>query len=187
MRRRSIAVDPINSNPNDPGSGTSTKAVDKPNSKTYPGDIDVTIMGLSFDNGAAVKPFICDNNSYMVSFMRDLEGHFYESPSALPYNSYGHGVNDIEVPGEDYLDSAYWPYYFDVLQTGTTTSWAWTNIVNPGPYATVHNGLAGGVTPLSPGYVFELGLSTAFVVAPEPGTLALLLIGSVAMLRRRTR
>lgn len=152
----------------------------------FGGDIDVTVTGLSFDNGASVTPFICDNNSYMVSFMRDIEGHFYESLASLPYDSYGHGVNDIEVPGMDYLDAAYWPYYFTAIQSGTSASWTWSNIVNPGAYATVHNGLASGVTPLSPGYVFELGLSVAFVHLPEPATAAMLLIGTLAMLRRRT-
>jgi hypothetical protein len=153
----------------------------------FGGDIDVIISGLSFSNGAAVAPYICDNGSYMVSFMRDIEGHFYESLATLPYNSFGHGVNDIEVPGEEYLDANHRPYFFSVLETGTSASWAWNNIVNPGPSTTVHNGLAGGVTPLSPGYVFELGLSAAFIIIPEPGTLLLLLVGSATMLIRLTR
>lgn len=151
------------------------------------GNIGVTISGLSFDNLASARPFICDNNSYMVSFMRDIQGHFYELPSSLPDNAYSHGINDIQVPGEIYLDGTADPYNFTVLQDGQSSSWAWENILNPGLSTTVNNGLADGVAPLSPGYVFELGLSVAFVAIPEPGTLALLLLGLVPLGRRLAR
>jgi hypothetical protein len=149
------------------------------------GNIGVTVSGLSFNNPNGVQPFICDNSSYMVSFMRDVQGHFYESPSTLPYDAYGHGVNDIEVPGQTYLDGDISAYNFTVLETGSKVSWSWSDILNPGLGTTVHNGLAGGVPPLSPGYVFELGLSVALIHAPEPGTFVLMVAGLVPMLRRR--
>jgi hypothetical protein len=149
------------------------------------GAIDVTITGLTFTGGVAVLPSISDNNTYAVSFMRDVQGHFYENPLSNPYNAYGHGINDIQVPGERYLDADTGQYMFNVIQSGTTASWSWTGLANPGLTSTVHNGLATGVTPQDPGYVFELGLSAAFVQVPEPATLGLVMFGAMAMLRRR--
>lgn len=148
------------------------------------GAIDVTISGLSFGGGVEVMPFICDNNSYAASFMRDVQGHFYETPQANAYGAYGNGVNDIQVPGEWYRDADSSAYQFDVLQSGTTASWRWGNILNPGLTTSVHNGLGSGVTPMDPGHVFELGLSVALVEVPEPGTLGLMVVGAMTLLVR---
>jgi hypothetical protein len=148
------------------------------------GSIDVTIDGLSFDNGAAGIPLIVANNSFAVSFMRDALGMYYELPGSRPYNAYGYGVNDIQVPGETYCDADLGQYTFEVLQTGTSVSWRWSDIL-PATLATkVHDGTSSGVTPLVPGHVFELGLGMAFVPVPEPGTLLLVLGGWTALMCR---
>ena len=146
------------------------------------GSIDVTIDGLSFDNGAAGIPLIVANNSFAVSFMRDALGMYYELPGSRPYNAYGYGVNDIQVPGETYCDADLGQYTFEVLQTGTSVSWRWSDILPATLATTVHDGTSSGVTPLVPGHVFELGLGMAFV--PEPGTLLLVLGGWTALMCR---
>ncbi|MFQ5429626.1 MAG: PEP-CTERM sorting domain-containing protein, partial [Phycisphaerae bacterium] len=114
-------------------------------------------------------------------------GHFYESTLANSFNQFGNGIIDIQVPGSAYLDGDLSRYTFDVTQTGTSASWTWGNIVNPGLLTTIHNGTNGGLSPSDPGYVFELGLAVAFVQVPEPTTLSLLAMGTVALLRRRRR
>ncbi len=149
------------------------------------GSVDVTIAGLNFDNSALVTPLVIDNNTYLTSYVRDVQGHFYESVGANAYDTYGNGIYDIQVPGEQYLDGAAGAYDLDVLSTGTAVSWTWKNILNPGAGATVHDGTNGGLTPLDPGYVFELGMSMAFVAVPEPATLTLLVPGLLMVLRRR--
>jgi len=148
------------------------------------GDIDVTITGLGFDGGTLASPLLVGNDTYLTSYMRDWQGHFYESPSANPYNYSGYGVNDIQVPGSAYLDGDLSEYRFDVSGSGASSSWTWGNIVNPGLATNVHNGF-GSVTPLDPGYVFELGLSVAFVAVPEPSTLAMLVPGLILLARKR--
>lgn len=148
------------------------------------GSIDVTIHGLSFDNGAEGIPFIVDNNTFAVSFMRDVQGMFYELPGSSPYNAFGFGVNDIQVRGETYRDADLTLYTFEVLHTGTSVSWRWSDISPATLLATVHDGTSSGVTPLEPGYVFELGLGMAFVPVPEPGTLLLVLGGWTALMCR---
>lgn len=148
------------------------------------GDIDVTITGLSFDNGAAAIPFVEDNNSFGASFMRDWVGHFYEVDRANAYDTYGNGIYDIQVPGEVYMEDDLSPYDFEALQSGRSASWTWGDLVNPGRTTTVHDGTTSGVTPQEPGYVYELGLAVAFIV-PEPGTVGVLLAGCVPLLLRR--
>lgn len=148
------------------------------------GAIDVTISGMAFDNGAEAMPFIVDNNSFFTSFFRDINGHFYETPSSNTYNSYGNGVIDVQVPGQFYRDGD--PTYdFVVHQSGPVSSWTWENILPPDLTTDVVNefGIVG--EPNSPGYVFELGLAVAFIQIPEPGTIALLLPAVIMAFRRR--
>jgi hypothetical protein len=150
------------------------------------GNIDVTISSLEFDNGVLADPLLVGNDTYLTSFMRDYQGHFYESTLANPYNYSGYGVNDIQVPGQAYLDGDASLYTF-ASTAGTSSSWTWGNIENPGLGTTVHDGSNSGVSPLSPGYVFELGLSVAFVQVPEPATLSLLAPLALMVVRRRRR
>ncbi len=152
------------------------------------GLVDVTITGLTFENGAAAVPYVVDNDTFGTSYMRDFEGHFYELPESNPAGAWGHGSYDIQVPGQSYLDDPLTSYNFNVIETGQTVSWSWSQIIVPDLVTTVHDGTSGGVTPLIPGYVFELGLAVAFVPMPEPGTLGLMIVGlGTLTLRRRRR
>jgi hypothetical protein len=147
--------------------------------------IEVSITNATFAGGAFVIPQLFNTNSFFTSFMRDKAGHFYESPQTNGFNSYGHGVNDIQVPATAYLDGNPGQYNFAALP-GPVSSWTWSNIPNPGPAGTtVHNGIAGGQPSNGNGYVFELGLSVAFTPIPEPTSLALLL--PIIFIRRRRR
>jgi hypothetical protein len=150
------------------------------------GDIDVTVSSLEFANGVLAQPLLVDNDTYLTSFMRDWQGHFYESTHTNAYNYSGFGVRDIQVPGEFYLDGTV-PMYSFAATAGTSSSWVWDNIENPGLATTVHNGFNTGVNPLIPGYVFELGLSVAFVEVPEPATLTMLAPFILMAARRRRK
>lgn len=161
-----------------------------PNSLFDPlgGSIEVTITGLSFDNGALTEPLLIDNDTYLTSFMRDYQGHYYESSMANLYDEYGHTLYDIQVPGAAYLDGNAGLYDFQVLGTGAASSWTWTAIENPGLGTSVNDGLGNTISPLDPGYVFELGLSVGFFAVPEPATIAFLVPGLLMMgMRRRKR
>lgn len=149
--------------------------------------ITVSLTNLIFTGGGFVEPRVENNNSYFVSYMRDIEGKFYHLPHANAHNSYGNGVLDIQVPGQFYLDGTANPYQFSST-IGSPASVTWANLVNPGPVGSqVHNGFFSH-NPALPGYVFELGLSVAFVKAiPEPGTLSLLAMGLALLAKRRTR
>jgi hypothetical protein len=151
------------------------------------GNIDVTITGLEFANGAAVMPVIVPTPTFSTSFMRDISGNFYESTSAGTFNQYGNGLYDIQVGGDKYLDGDLSAYTFDVLASGTSASWRWGNILNPGLGTKVNDGFGATVNPNSPGYVFELGTAVAFVAIPEPATMGLLLSGGAVLLLRRRR
>ncbi len=148
------------------------------------GNIELSITALEFSNGAIVTPLLIGNDTYLTSFMRDYQGHFYETVLANPYNYDGHGIYDIQVPGMWYLDGDLSQYAF-ASTTAASCSWTWSSIINPGLLATIHDGTAGGLAPLIPGYVFELGASIAFVAIPEPATLGLLATGLLFALRRR--
>ena len=156
-----------------------------PDSLFYPlgGNIEVSISGLQFSNAVVATPLLVDNNTYLTSFMRDWQGHFYESPQANAFNAYGYGIHDIQVPGERYLDSDTSMYTFSSTP-GASCSWTWGEVVTPGLLTSVNDGTTGGLTPLIPGYVFELGMSVAFAAVPEPATLALFL-GLFLLHRRR--
>jgi len=149
--------------------------------------ITVTLTNVIFNGGGFVEPRVENNNSYFVSYMRDIEGKFYHLPNANAANSYGHGVLDIQVPGQFYLDGTANPYQFSST-IGSPASVTWANMVNPGPAGSqVHNGFFSH-NPASPGYVFELGLSVAFIKAiPEPGTLSLMAMGLALFAKRRPR
>ena len=151
------------------------------------GSIDVTVTGLEFANGAAVTPLVLASPTFYTSFMRDISGHFYESDGAHAYNQFGHTLYDVQVGGDQYLDGDPSQYSFDALAGGTSASWRWGNIVNPGLLTKVNDGFGNTVDPMSPGYVFELGMAVAFIVVPEPTTVGLLLTGGAAMLLRRRR
>ena len=145
--------------------------------------INVDVTNMVFTGGSNVLPQVQNNNSFMVAFMRDYGGHFYQLPQTLPFNAYGHGVNDIQVPGQAFLDGAASPYSFSGTP-GVVSSWGWHNLVNPGPGTTIHNGFSGGLPSTGGGYVFELGLAVAFTAVPEPGTAAMVCIGLFFMCRR---
>jgi hypothetical protein len=148
------------------------------------GNIELSISSLEFSNGALATPQFSDNDTYLVSFMRDVQGHFYESVGANAYNVHGHGIYDIQVPGVRYLDGNLSQYTF-ASTPGTSSSWTFSNIINPGLLTTIHNGASGGLSPLVPGFVFELGTSIAFTAVPEPASLSLLATGLLLVLRRR--
>jgi hypothetical protein len=150
----------------------------------FGGKVKVSVSGFQFSNGADATPQLVDNDTFLTSFMRDFQGHFYESPQANAYNANGHGIYDIQVPGMRYLDGDTSRYTF-AATPGVASSWDWNDILAPTILTKVHNGTSGGQTPLIPGYVFELGTSVAFTAVPEPASLALLL--PVLLLLRRSR
>jgi hypothetical protein len=145
--------------------------------------IEVTVTDMVFANGIAAIPQLGNDPYFYTSFMRDHEGHFYQSPQAHPYGFAGHSIYDIQVPGTAYLDADTSQYTF-ASTSGVSSSWTWGKIPNPGQTTKVHNG-SGLVTPSQPGYVFELGLAVAFTAMPEPATAGLLLLGGMLLIRRR--
>ena len=150
----------------------------------FDGKVSVSISGFQFSNGADATPQLVDNDTYLASFMRDFQGHFYELPQSNAYNAHGNGIYDIQVPGMRYLDGDTNAYTF-AATSGTTCSWEWNDILPATIFTKVHNGTDGGQTPLIPGYVFELGTSVAFTGVPEPASLALLL--PLLLVLRRSR
>lgn len=149
------------------------------------GLIDVTVTGLEFDNGALALPFMLNSPNYYTSFMRDVQGHFYNTPGTHGYNDFGNGLIDVQVPGSLYTDGLMNPYNFEVLGSGSSVSWRWNNILPPTDSTMVTNQFGNTFAPADPGYVFELGLSVAMVQIPEPGTLALLAPAALFAIRRR--
>jgi hypothetical protein len=147
--------------------------------------IEVSITNMVFSNGVVADPHLENTPLFYTSFMRDRQGHFYESPMAHPYNYNGSGIYDIQVPATAYLDADPSQYTF-AATSGVSSSWTWGHIPNPGLGTTVHNGFNSGVTPVQPGYVFELGLAVAITAVPEPSTLSLLVLG-LWMIRRTAR
>lgn len=144
--------------------------------------ISVEITNATFFGGMAVEPRVENDNAYYVSFMRDFGGHFYELPQANAYNTYGSGIYDIQVPGNKYLDGTPGTYNFTSTQ-GAVSSWTWGNMLNPGAGTTIHNGFAGGLASTGSGYVFELGLSVAFINGvPEPATMMFVAGGAMVLL-----
>jgi len=144
--------------------------------------IDVSVANMTFDNGVNAQPRLENTPFFYTSFMRDYQGHFYQTPLAHPYNWAGHGIIDIQVPATAYLDGDASQYTF-ASTSGVASSWTWGNIVNPGQTTKVHTGFQSGVTPVQKGYVFELGLAVAFVAVPEPATASLLILGALLLCR----
>ncbi len=151
------------------------------------GLIDVIITGIEFGDGALMTPRIEDNGTFLTSFMRDKEGHFYELPGSNPAGPGAYGHYDVQVPGEKYHDGDLSAYTFDILSTGLVSSWKWGNIIPPDLTTTVAEGSGVSDTPVEPGYVFELGTAVAFVAIPEPSTLGLLAIAAISVIKRRRR
>ena len=151
------------------------------------GEIEVTISSFEFDNMALALPFMLNSPNYYTSFMRDFNGHFYNTPGTHAYNQFGNGLIDVQVPGSLYTDGTLNPYNFEVLGSGLSSSWSWKNILAPTNATTVTNQFGNVLNPFDPGYVFELGLSVAFVQIPEPATLSLLVPAALLAIRRRRR
>ena len=145
--------------------------------------IEVSVTNMVFANGVAAIPQLCSSPTYDTSFMRDYNGHFYESPQTTAFNAHGSGIYDIQVPGSAYLDGDTSQYTFNST-SGVSSSWTWGHIPNPGQNTNVNNG-QNSTTPSQPGYVFELGLSVAFTALPEPATAGLLLLGLMLIRRRK--
>lgn len=161
-----------------------------------PASIDIEITGLQFDNGADVVPLVVDNDTYLTAFMRDLGGVFYNLPLGKTINFPGPGT-EVQVAAQRFCDVDTGTYDIDAwcylgsdpfpgFQSGGA-DFAWRNLPNPGPNTTTNNGFNPDKPSFGNGYVFELGLSIAFLGIPEPGTLGLLLVGAAPLLLRRRR
>jgi hypothetical protein len=150
-----------------------------------PEPLQVTLSNMAFANTTWALPMLVANNTFLTTFLRDQGGQFYEMPQANAFNAYGHGILDIQVPGERFLDAAAAQYSFSATP-GALAANTWSAIPNPGPNTTIHNGIQGGLPSMGAGYVFEIGLSVAIVGIPEPAT-AFLLLGGLALLARRRR
>lgn len=151
------------------------------------GAIDVEVTGFEFSNGAAVMPLVLNSPNFYTSFSRDINGNFYETAGSNTFNQFGNSFYDIQVPGSAYLDGDASAYNFDMLASGTSASWRWSNILNPGLGTMVNDGAGTSLAPAVPGYVFELGAAVAFVAIPEPATAGLLMLGGATLLARRRR
>lgn len=145
--------------------------------------IEVSLTNMTFASTTWASPLLINNNTFLTAFMRNMSGMFYELPQANPFNAHGWGVNDIQVPGERFLDGMDDPYSFTAT-AGAPAAGTWSYLSNPGLTTTVHDGLTGGLP--SDGSVFELGLSLALVGVPEPSTV-LMLLGGLGVLARRRR
>lgn len=151
--------------------------------------IDVTITGMTFAGTTFATPQVLGHDYFYVSFVRDIEGHFYESPQTNPYNFNGNGVIDVQVPGTAYLDGNTSQYVFSATP-GASASWMWAGILRPDPLPSdtkVHDGDSSGVQSDEPGYVFELGLAVAFTGVPDPTTILLVAPALLLMPRSRRR
>ncbi len=132
-----------------------------------PGPVQVEIKGLRFAGTPGAAPIVLDQLSFYVSYLRDLLGRFYVSPGTNPYNLFGNGVIDVQVPGARYVDAPIDPYNFLRTCGSAKSSWRWANLVNPGPNTPVQTGPGTGPN-AGGGYVFELGLGVGvFAQAPK--------------------
>jgi hypothetical protein len=134
-----------------------------------PSLIDVEVTNATFTDGNVLIPLLVNNNSFFTMFMRDMAGRFYELPQTNAFNSFGNGVIDVQVPGAAFLDGNTGQYFF-TRTISNSPSWAWRNMVHPGPNTTVHDGSSSGQPSAGAGYVFEIGMAVAFVI-PEPATI----------------
>ncbi len=149
--------------------------------------IKVEIGNIKFTGTPGAAPLVVNNNSFSVSYMIDSNGRYYKTPGTNNFNDYGLGKVAVQVPGEKYLDGAPNPYQFTSV-SGAVNSWVWDGILPPGTTTDVVGN--GGLLPGDkgfpvPGHVFELGLGVAFVeAAPEPATLAFVVMGGLMIARR---
>jgi len=166
---------------------SSDSLLDPSNSAT----INVSISDLEFTDTTEVTPLLVNNNTFLTAFMRDNHlgsgGRFYSLPNS---NFYGPGMlgpfAQAQVPGSFFFDGDASMYGFTGSFAQPRATWSWLALPNPGPLGVPAINIDGTISP-GDGMVFELGLSVAFVGVPEPGTLAFLLPGMLAMLARRRR
>ncbi len=157
------------------------------------GDINVSIDNLEFEVGGLdsdvnVAQFgapIGDNMSSM--YMMNSAGWYYD----LPETEYvlANGKHTQQVPYSDFRDPNTGVYNF-VNGSGTSVDIAWQNMLSPvdSTYTIISSDTMASAADTSGGAVFEMGLS-AFAwgnnIVPEPGTVALMMLGGLACLRRR--
>lgn len=159
-----------------------------------PAPITIEVSNLSFTNTTEVTPMIVNNETYLTAFMRDMGGVFYNLPEGNTLNFPGPDT-EVQVPGRAFCNADDTLYDFDNCVFGSfdgqiaqpTASFAWKNIFNPGPDTTTNNGFNPNAPSFGSGYVFEIGLSAAFVGVPEPATAGLLALGALPILMRRRR
>lgn len=149
-----------------------------------PSPIEVEITGLSFLGTTNVTPTLVNNNTYAVAYMRDFGGRFYNLPDSTATGFPGPGTT-VQVYGNKFFDVNTSQYTYSASNFQPTASWKWSMLPNPGPFASVNDQFNASVPNLGNGYVFELGLSMAFVGVPEPSTLSLMIPAAIAILRRR--
>jgi hypothetical protein len=152
------------------------------NSLIDPGSLDpirVEIGNIAFTGTPAAFPLVVNNNSFYTSYLLDANGRFFQTPNTNPYDLYGNGKVDVQVPGMWYVDGSPSPYQFTGT-SGPVVSWVWDNLLPPGMLTQVvqNNGSLGGTGYYSPGHVWEMGLGVAFVV-PEPSAAILLAAGGL--------
>jgi len=158
--------------------------------KNNAGLIDVEISNFRFHNTINAEPLLLDEPYYLVSFMRNEAGHFYNFPECNGYDPDGPGgipphLWNVQVPGPEYLTNDPTKYTYSST-SGGVVSWTWENLVNPGTGTGLVEWDGTTHAPPSSGFVHELGLATSFIgTIPEPTTLSLMLLSPLILRRRR--
>jgi hypothetical protein len=135
-------------------------------------EIEVEISGIRFTNGANIIPYLLNQDDYYVSYFMDEYGRFYQTPGTNIYGTYHSDPwekKDVQVPGNEYLDSTLNPYGF-LASPGTEVSWTWKNIIPPGSTTLA---IDNDGNSHANDFVYEMGLAVSYVVVPEPATLTL--------------
>ncbi len=150
--------------------------------------ISVSISNISVANTVNAQPFLGNQDDYSVVYMMTYWGYYYEFAEARPWNAYGNGEFDVQVPGPEFLDGTN-PYSFSATggtNVGDALSWTWQGIINPGAGTTVATGTETG-QPGPDGVVYQMGLGVSIggTWVPEPGTVLLLLSGLPVIIYRR--